>query len=163
LVISAAPCVAGPISELVFTDSEAGFYGGSYSWNPTNSVAQAFAYHNNNYPVDTVAIFFGGTGSISNTFADIIFSTRNVPGQALVPGTYTWPTRYLGLPNQPGLEIAFNSHGFEDIFGTVNVLEEAFDFSQPQPQLLSFAATFDVQADTAHIVGHVYFNFTPNA
>jgi hypothetical protein len=63
------------------------------------------------------------------------------------------------LPGHAGFDLTFDNQGFNGIVGTFTVLEAVYDLTTPQPTVVSFAADFDVQADAAHVTGHVYYNY----
>jgi hypothetical protein len=163
LALNAAECAAEPVTEIGFSESYKGGPPVDYFWSSADAAVLATATRNVNPPVDTVGIFFTGSPPYSN-FASVIFSTENLPGQALVPGVYADAQRFgFEPPGHPGFDLIFNNRGFNEEFGTFTVLEAAYDFSTPNPTVVSFAATFDIQGDASHLVGHVYYNYTPDS
>jgi hypothetical protein len=160
LAVSAAPCLADPITELVFVRTHAFLPPSMQSWGSNDSQVTAFAGSNKNPPADTTRIIFSRALS---DYGNIIFTTERVPGQPLVPGTYLDVHRIIAtMPGQPGIDLDYSNNGFNSIEGHFTVLEALCDVTMPQPTVISFAATFDVQADAFRVVGHVYYNFSPS-
>lgn len=72
------------------------------------------------------------------------FNTDELPGVNLEPGFYDDAQRAsFADPGHPGLDVSGNGRGSNTLTGSFTILEATFDYSGTEPEIISFAATFE--------------------
>lgn len=151
----------GPFTYL-FMHSEPGDYiGGGVDqlYNSNMGVFRASASDNTgNGLADTVEIDYNDATYTHWWYQD--YSTRRL-GVDLSHGLYTdaqrWP---FEDPGHPGLSVYGDGRGCNTLTGKFQVLEAIYDYSGPQPKLVSFAADFEQHCEggVPALFGNIRYN-----
>jgi hypothetical protein len=96
-------------------------------------------------------------------YGRVVFSTEAIPDQPLEPGMYTHVQRWsFAEPGHPSFTIAIDGSEGNMVSGKFTVLDACFDYSTPNPTVVSFAATLDILEDADWRSGHLYYNYDPS-
>jgi hypothetical protein len=157
--LTAPQSVAAPITELSVESTHSPF---SALWTSSDSSVTTLAGRRPPDGLVDVAIFqFVRVPAFD--YGSVTFSTEAIPDQPLEPGLYTGVQRYpFEEPGHPAFTAAIDGWQGNMAAGEFTVLDARFDYSTPNPSVVSFAATFHIFEDGDLVDGHVYFNYDPS-